>query len=204
MAPSFAQVKVIQDAMDAVARCVTTTGPNSTTEFRVPKNVLTDTPETRLTCLVLAGHRDRRVASWQCFSPFVRKDNSFEGLTAGVTPSTGSAQPPSVVTHRRDRVCITRPSHRSVTLRARMHTKGGAEFNACCYGPINQEFDRLTAPGGKRTVRVEGKSRRKPIVPVGSVTNTGTLTLHSMGLGLAWSWNERGKMRLLTGSLFSG
>jgi hypothetical protein len=79
-----------------------------------------------------------------------------------------------------------------LTLRARMHTKGGTELNACCYRPINQQLDRLTAPGGKRTVRVEGKSRRKRIVPVGSATSSGTLTLRLMSLGLAWSWNERG------------
>jgi UDP:flavonoid glycosyltransferase YjiC (YdhE family) len=46
-APPFAQVKVIQDAMDAVAKCVTsvvvTTGPNPTTDFRVPKNALIET-----------------------------------------------------------------------------------------------------------------------------------------------------------------
>jgi UDP:flavonoid glycosyltransferase YjiC (YdhE family) len=46
-APPFAQVKVIQDAMDAVAKCVTsvvvTTGPNPTTEFRVPGDVMIET-----------------------------------------------------------------------------------------------------------------------------------------------------------------
>jgi hypothetical protein len=77
-------------------------------------------------------------------------------------------------------------------------------FNACRYRPINQQLDRLTAPGGKRTVRVEGKSGRKRIVPVGSATSSGTLTLRLMSLGLAWSWNERGKVRPVTGSLFPG
>ena len=42
--PPFAQVKMIQDVVDAVAKSVTrvvvTTGPNPTTEFQVPKNVL--------------------------------------------------------------------------------------------------------------------------------------------------------------------
>jgi UDP:flavonoid glycosyltransferase YjiC (YdhE family) len=46
-AAPFAQVKVIQDAMDAVAKSVSTvvvtTGPNPTTEFRVPGNVLIET-----------------------------------------------------------------------------------------------------------------------------------------------------------------
>jgi UDP:flavonoid glycosyltransferase YjiC (YdhE family) len=46
-APPFARVKVLQEAMDAVADGVTsvvvTTGPNPTTEFRVPDNALIET-----------------------------------------------------------------------------------------------------------------------------------------------------------------
>jgi UDP:flavonoid glycosyltransferase YjiC (YdhE family) len=46
-APPFARVKVLQEAMDAVADSVTsvvvTTGPNPTTEFRPPENALVET-----------------------------------------------------------------------------------------------------------------------------------------------------------------